>query len=736
MRRLEDERLLRGGGGYVSDLLPEGCLHAAFVRSPLPCATIRSVDAAAARELPGVAAVFTAADLGRLGQAAVNPLVPGLTTRPFSPLAEGRVGAVGEAVALVVAESAQAALDAAEAVEVDYEELPPETPETLFRQSWRSGEPDAAFAAADAVVEVRGEHARLAPSPMEPRAALAEWDGRRLTVWLSTQTPHRARADLAAILGLDPERIDVIAPDVGGAFGGKASLYPEDAAVALAARTLGRPVRWCATRGEDLLAATHGRGGVLDAALAVDRNGTFLALRAEIAFPLGQWMPYSAVVPARNAARVLPGPYRGGAVDITMRGETSNTATLGIYRGAGRPEAAMVMERLVESAARRLGVDPLELRRRNSLPTIDRPYRTPTGEVVDSADAPGLLEAAQAAAGYDGLRQRRDERRAAGEICGLGTALYIEPCGAGWESARVGLAQDGRIVVATGSTNQGQGRASATAQLVGDILRVPPEGIVVHDGDTRTTPAGIGALASRSTAIGGSALLLAAGRLHERARTLAGELLQADPADLEACETGFRLANGLVREIGWPALAEAARCRQAKPAELVLVEDERFETPAETWASGCCIAFVSIEADTGIPTIERLLWVDDAGRVVNPLLAEGQLVGGAVQGLGEALMERIVYDESGQLSTGSLMDYALPRAADVPPITLVSRDTPSPSNPLGAKGVGEAGCVAVPPAIVNAVVDALAPFGVDHLDMPLTSEKIWRALRRGGKGEA
>lgn len=693
-RRVEDDRLLRGEGRFVADLRRQGCLHLEFARAVAAPARIAAVDAGDAQALPGVRLVLTGIDTRGLGKASVNPLVPGAILADWPVLADRTVGAVGQPVAAVVATTAELARDGADAVRIDLETHGPELQPEAFAQHWCVGDVDAAFARAACVVDLEIVHARLAPMALEPRAALAEYDADSdmLTVWISTQTPHRARMDLAAVLQRPEAGIRVVAPDVGGAFGGKASLYPEEAAVALAALRLRQPVAWTASRSEEFLAATHGRGSTTRGSLALAGDGTMLGLKAGIASPLGNWMPYSAVVPARNAARILPGPYRVPAVALSASGRCDAHAPVGIYRGAGRPEAAMLMERLVETAARELGMDPAEIRRINAVRPADLPASLPAGGALDSGDFAALLDDASRLAGYADARARIGTRRAKGDVCGIGLALYVEPCGQGWESATLRHDGGGRFTLLTGSTAQGQGRETAFAQIAADALDVPPEAITVRHGDTSVAPAGVGALASRSTAIGGSAVVRAA-------ETLIASL-------------GGRPANG------WSS---------APACEAAIV----YEAAGEAWSSGCCIAFVSIDRDTGVLTVENIVWVDDAGTVINPMLVEGQLRGGLAQGLGEALMERIVYDADGQLLAGSLMDYAVPRARDIPPAALASRSSPSPVNLLGAKGVGEAGCIGIPAAIVNAAVDALAPFGVRHLDMPLTAEKLWRAMSSG-----
>lgn len=686
--RVEDERLLRGHGNFVSDRRPEGCLHLAFLRAVAAPARIARLDTQAASALPGVRLILTGADTAGLGAAAVNPLADNLRLADWPVLACETIDAVGQPIAAVVADTLAQAMDAAEAIEFEFEEQAAQDFEPSFRQSWTRGDAQAAFAAAAHVVRVEIAYPRVAPAALEPRAALAEFDAtsRGLTMWLSTQTPHRARVDLAAILGVDKSAVRVVAPDVGGAFGGKASIYPEEAAVAFAALRLRAPVTWTATRSEEFLAAAQGRGLRLEGELALAADGRFLALRARADAQLGHWLTYSATVPARNAMRILPGPYRIDAVDLAIAGTRSADAAVGIYRGAGRPEAAMLLERLVERAARELDLDPVVLRRLNAWPATQLPAKLPAGDTLDRSDFAALLETVRKGADLALLRETIRQRRARGDICGVGLALYVEPCGQGAEAATLRHDGGGRFTLATGSTAQGQGRETAFAQIAADALGVAPDAVAVIHGDTAATPPGVGALASRSTAIGGSAILLA--------------------------------AEKLIAETGGVSWAQA-------PAAQVAV---RYEAPDEAWASGAVVAVIGIDADTGVATIERIVWADDAGTVVNPLLVEGQLRGGLAQGIGEALMERIVYDERGQLLTGSLMDYALPRASDIPDVTLLSCPTPSAANRLGAKGVGEAGCIGVPAAIANAVADALSPYGAPQIDPPYAPEKIWRIV--------
>ena len=736
LRRFEDLRLVTGKGRFVDDLrLPE-TLYIEFVRSNHARALIVGLNTADAENVPGVIAVLRAAEPGTLGHAAVNRVLPDMRILPFPVLPLAEINAVGQPIAAVVATRAQVAADAAALIEAELEPVPlwdGEVP--VYRHEWTAGDAVRAFASAAKVVSVTVRHERVAPAPLEPRAAMASWDegAQTLNVWLSTQTPHRARSDLAAILNLSEKKIRVVAPDVGGAFGGKASLYPEDALVALAALQLKRPVKWRGSRTEDFLAGTQGRGATIAGELAVDSHGKFLGLRATLDYPLGHWLPYSAAVPGKNCARILPGPYVCPNVEVVLEGHVENTAAVGIYRGAGRPEAAMLMERLADRAAHALGLDPAEIRRRNLIPADAFPYSSPTGAILDSGDYPRLLEIARETARYDDLLRECDARRAEGEVCGIGIAVYTEPCGHGWESAEVRLDPDGTVVAATGSSAQGQGRETAYAQIIADVLRMSPDRVTIDHGDTKSCPPGIGALASRSTPIGGSALLQAAEQFCEKARCCAARLLQAEREHLILTENGFETTIPVRRVLTWRDLARIAQADAEIAAEFGagLRTHVVYEAEGEAWSSGCVIATVTIDRDTGTLSADRVVWIDDAGTIVNPSLAHGQMTGGLVQGLGEATLERLVYDEDGQLVTASFMDYAIPRADHIPALVFGKIETPSPFNPLGAKGIGEAGCVGVPAAIVNAAVDALRPFGVTHLDMPLTGEKLWSAMRHG-----
>jgi carbon-monoxide dehydrogenase large subunit len=688
LARVEDRRLLTGRGQYLHDLQVPGMLHAVFVRSTYACARLRCLDLKAAGAGADVLAVIDAAQLGALTMPPANPLLPLQPLPDFPLLARNRVDFLGQPIALVVARSLYAAQHAAELVAVDYDAESAlhdgaAGAQTVSRVHHQAG--DRAQLQAVHKVQLVHQQARVISMSLEPRAMLAQWCPQTalLTAWLGTQTPSRARADIARCLGLPLTQVHVIAPDVGGAFGAKASVAAEELVVAFAAHHLQACVKWTSSRSEEFTSATHGRGARLEGELWLDAQGRFVRLQADMNFPTGAWLGYSAVVPARNAARILPGPYLVSSIDIAAQAAMSNAAAVHIYRGAGRPEAALLMERLVEMAARQSGIDPVELRLRNLV--RDMPHATPTGESLDAGDYRAALERACARFDYAHERCEQARRRAAGELVGIGLAMYVEPCGQGWESARVSLLPDGRVEVASGSASQGQGHQTSYAAIAAEALGCDPALIKVMEGDTATCPAGIGALASRSMAIGGSAVLQAA--------------------------------------------TAAARRRDAGE-QLPIVEDKVYNAPAEAWSYGCVIARMAIDPETGQPHIERLVWVDDAGSIISPQLAEGQLLGGLAQGLGQAMLERIVYDDQGQLLTGSLMDYAIPRADEMPLVELESLTVSTSANLLGAKGVGEAGCIGVPAALLNAAADALSPLGEKKLDFPLTAERLWRAMQQ------
>jgi carbon-monoxide dehydrogenase large subunit len=748
VRRFEDRALVTGAGRYVDDIKLPGTLHLAFVRSPYAHARIRGVDTAAAAAAPGIVRILTAADVQPRGRPAVNQLVADLRLPPFPVLFGERVTAIGQPVAAVVAETRDQARDAAELVAVDYEPLDPlvDPQEALregaplvypelgsnvafvFRRG--DGDVDAAFARAAHVTRLTIAHQRLQPFPLEPRGVLASYDPATdsLTLWDSTQSVFRVRAALATVLGLPEPRIRVIAPDVGGSFGAKGSVYREEMAVAFAARLLGRPVKWIATRSEDFLALSHGRGMVTEAELALAADGTFLGLRIRNVLDLGADFLLNSGGPALRFTTMAPGCYRFAAAAVETIGVYTTKPPTAPYRGAGRPEATLTIERLVDTAARELNLDPVELRRRNVIRPDEFPYKTATGLVYDSGNYAHTLDVALQAADYSRLRREQAQARARGELMGIGVATFVEPSGGGWESGAVWVDQSGQVIVHTGATPHGQGHLTTFAQIVAERLGVDIAAVTVRCNDTAVVPVGAGTGGSRSLTVAGNALVRASDAVLDKAKRIAAHLLEAAPQDVVAADGRFHLAGIPDRAVTWAQVARAAYTNPP-PGEMPGLEASAFfQGATETFGFGTYIAVVRVDRETGDVTIERLVAVDDCGVVINPLLVTGQVLGGIAQGLGQALLEELRFDENGQLITGTLMDYAVPVAASMPPISLDHTVTPSPLNPLGTKGVGESGTIGAPPAVVNAVVDALAPLGVRHIDLPLASEKLWRIL--------
>lgn len=684
--RREDDALLRGVAGFGQDLKFSGALHLAFIRSPQAHANITHVDYAPCLSMPGVHSILTAEDLGRHYLPDINPLLPLLQDVSFELLARQKVSYVGQVIAVVVAQTAQLARHAAEHARLSFSPLPMacdfDSQNPLITQTQQHfGQLPAHAPSASVSMHVP----RLSAMPMEPRACSASWHSQShsLTLWLATQTPSRAQADAAKLLGIDLNQVHVICPKVGGAFGARASVSVEDLLVALTARHLKTTVHWVSTRSEDFLSGMQGRGAKLDGQIWINSQGQLQGLAAQLHFTLGAWLPYSAVVPLRNAARILPGPYVLNNLKIDGVASRSNTAPMNIYRGAGRPEAALLIETLLDIAARHHAIDPVELRFKNLIPTGAMPYTKANGEVLDSGDYCMALQQACERFGYQAERAKQQKRRQLGEWVGIGVVMYVEPCGQGWESARVTLHNDGRVTVASGSPAQGQGHETTYAKIAAKSLACDEDKIEVVMGNSKICPEGIGALASRSTAIAGSAIA-------------------------QACHRALDLQQ------------------QGSPYPITV--EERFNAK-EAWSYGCVMLRLRIDADTGQITIERVVWIDDAGDIVHPELAHGQLIGGAAQGIGQALMEQLIYDKQGQLITGSLMDYAIPRASDIPDIEIFSMHTPSPLNLIGAKGLGEAGCIGIPAALMNAARDALSPLGEIALEFPLTPEQLWRAMQ-------
>lgn len=752
--RVEDRRFVRGQGRFLEDIVLPGTLALAFVRSPHPHARIVHIDAHAARAAPGVRAVLAGADVRPAAPLPLVPLVPDARLPPFEPLVSDVARAVGMPVVAVVAETPAAAVDAAALVDVEYaplaavadveaalaDDAPLLYPEygsnRCFHLALGSGDLDAAFANAAQIVALRVAIPRIAPAPLEPRGVLAEYDAGReaLTIWATTQTPHRMREWLAVGLGLPDHAVRVIAPDMGGGFGARSSIYPEYLVAARAARLLGRPVRWHSTRGEDISTTTHARDEVVYLEGAADAEGHLLGVRARILGNLGSCLYATSQNSPLRIATVLPGCYRLGAYRAEVTAAFTNTTPTAVYRGAGRPEAADCMERLLDRLAAALDLDPVELRRRNLIQPGEFPYATASGLTYDSGDYPGALERLLVTADLPALRAQQQAERARGErtLLGIGVATFVDPCSAGWESAQVRVEPSGRVTAYTGSTGHGQGQETIFAQILSDRLGIPFEQIVVRQGDTALGPPGEGTFAARSTVLGGSALVQAADIVVERARHLAAGLLEAHFDDVRLTAGRFHTVGDADRAVDWRAVAAAAygRARLPAGAALGLEASALWQAPRDTYASGAALAVVRIDPDTGQVQIERLVVVDDCGVVINPLLVEGQVWGGTAQGLGQALREEIVYAPDGTLHSSSLLQYALPRARDMPPFTVVEQCTPSPLNPLGVKGVGEAGVIIGTAPVMNAVSDALTPLGITHLDMPYTPERVWAAIQQ------
>jgi carbon-monoxide dehydrogenase large subunit len=776
LRRREDRRLLTGQGQFIADLGLSRMFHAVLVRSPLAHARIHSVDLGRARAAPGVAIALNGTDLLQM----LPPVPEGQISMPrkwisaiqhkfLNPqqplLAHDKVRHVGEAIAIIAAETRDQAEDAAELVTWDLEELPAVTdPEAALRPdspivhdrfqtnligafTVTRGDVDAALARAPHRLKRRFYHHRYAAVPMECRGVVSAYDPRTdsATIWSSTQVVHWVRREAAALLGLPEARVRCIALDVGGGFGGKGHVYPEDLLITFLARRLGRPVRWIEDRREHLMSATHSRDQWHDVEVGFDDDGHILAIRDDYLVDCGAWNPIGSGV-AYNTAVHLTGPYKIENLAASGRIAVTNKVPNAPYRGAGRPEAAFAMERTIDLVARTLGLEPAELRRRNMIRAEEMPYRVGIpyrdGEpiVYDSGDYPGALEKAlDAVGGVEAFRRRQSEARSAGRHLGLGIGCYIEGTGVGpFESAFVRIDPSGKVYVTCGAAPQGQGMETIFAQIVADLWKVAPEDVVLTFADTAAIAIGFGTMASRSTVTASGAIHQASTRLTEKVFAIAANLLECAPADLELRDGGVGVVGVPGARISLAQVASAARPGWDNPrppgVEAGLEETAYWQPETVTWSYAVHVAIVEVDPDTGRVAIENYAVAHDCGVVVNPMLVEGQIMGGTVQGLGGILSEAIAYDANGQLLSGSLMDYALPIAGDMPAIAIVHQHSPSPLNPLGVKGVGEGGAVAPPAAVANAVCDALAPFGVEVNATPIRPEQLVRAMRRGLQG--
>ena len=760
IKRREDPALITGQGKYTADITLDNMAVMMVLRSPYGHATIDSIDTSAAAAMPGVLAVITAADVNNQ-MAAPLPMVmaaddnyPIFHNIPRYPLASDKVRHVGDPVAVVVAENKYVAADALEAIDVRYTPLPtvvdPEqamaagapqlhdhVPNNVaFR--WQGGnEISAAFAAADKVVEVRIHNQRLLPTAMEPRAVTATYDAANdsYTIWTSTQIPHSIKEEVAQVLGIDQEKIRAIAPEVGGGFGAKSNVFAEEVLAPFLAKQLGRPIKWVATRSEDLQTTSHGRDQIDIVRLAATNEGKVQAVDLKVIADCGAY--YSRVTPGIPplTGMMMTGVYAIPHARTEAVGVLTNKGINEPYRGAGRPEAAFLIERAMDVLADELDIDPLEIRRRNFIAPDQFPYTTPTGATYDSGEYAKSLNRALELVDYGALRTEQANRRAnGGKLLGIGLASYVEICGFGpWEAGTVIINADASATVLTGTSPHGQGHETAWAQIAANTLQLPLENITVKHGDTAVVPRGIGTFGSRSAPVGGSAVMRNSESVREKAKAIAAHLLEAATADMVLADGQFSVAGSPQAAVSWTEVAAAAYS-DTLPAALKaqlpdgLQSDEDFSPPGMTYPFGTHLSVVEIDPDNGQIRIVRYVTVDDCGPAINPLLIEGQVHGGIAQGVGQALLEQALYDEGGQLVSGSFMDYNVPRADNFPIYETNRTETPTPLNPLGVKGIGEAATIGSTPCIANAVIDALSHLGVRQLDMPFTPEKVWRAI--------
>jgi carbon-monoxide dehydrogenase large subunit len=778
VKRREDPRLIQGRGTYVDDIKIVGMQHLAFKRSDIAHGRIRSIDVSAARAMDGVEAVFTGAEIAEL----LGPMPIGtpFPSPPHRAVATDVVRYAGEPVAVVVASNRYTARDAADAIVVDIEPLPA----VIDPELAMTGKPtvihadfannlavalvpsgtgvsadlstvdnsaiDAAFAKAEVVVSQRMMNQRLVPNAMEPRGVVAHFEPGKgtMTIWSSTQNPHILRTMIAAMTGLGQDQVRAIAPEVGGGFGAKINIYGEEYVAAVLTKQLGLPVKWIEDRSEAFVATTHGRDiiGYID--IAANRDGKVLGLKMRLIADIGAYnMLLTAAIPTLTML-MANGTYDIPAIRTTLTEVFTNKTPTDAYRGAGRPEATYFVERAMDMLARELKMDPAELRRRNFIPKDKFPYATQMGAVYDSGDYDKALDAALKACDWKALVAERDAARKEGRLVGVGLAMYVEVCGlgpssslptGGWEHGQVTIERDGRISATTGASPHGQGNETTFGQMLADQFSVPLEHVTILHGDTGVVKQGIGTFGSRSQAVAGTALHLAGGKVKAKMAKFAAALLEAHEDDIvfESGRVGVRGAPASSKSFAEVAGYAYVPVPLPPGLEPGLSDEAFFEPANNTYPFGCHISMLEIDRETGEPTLLRLVAVDDAGNLINPLIVEGQIHGGLAQGVGQAMIEEAVYSDDGQLLTGSFMDYAMPRATDFPRFEMVSTVTPTPVNPLGAKGVGEAGTLGSTPCIVNAAVDALSDFGVKHVDMMLRPEKLWRLIHgpRPGAGQ-
>ena len=773
LKRREDPRLITGQGNFTDDIQLPGMVHMAVLRSPYAHARIKRIDVSEARRAPGVVAVYTGKDLeGKMGTIPTSCRLPdaNIQTPPHHALAVDKVRYVGDGVALVVAEDRYAARDALERIEVEYEELPAVVDqEAAMREGapqlhedvpgniafhWKAGEvPDEVFEQAEVVIRRRFRQQRLIPNPMEPRAAVAKYNPstREMTLWCTSQNPHIHRFILSGVLGIPESKLQVVAPDVGGGFGCKIPVYPDEALVGYVARDLRRPVKWTEERRENFIATTHGRDMILDVELAGRRDGTLIALRVKNTANMGAYLSTMGPgIPTIFFGMIITGVYKIPRAAVESWGVFSNTTPVDAYRGAGKPEATYQIERMMDLFADEIGMDPVEVRRKNFIAKEEFPYDNALGLQYDSGDYHRALEKALEMIDYDRFRREQAEARKQGRYLGIGFSTYVEICGPGpskvagaagfqgglWENATVRVHPSGKVSVFTGASPHGQGEETTFAQIVSQKLGVPFEDVEIIYGDTNRISMGWGTYGSRTTPVAGSAIAVACDRVLEKAKKIAAHVLEASPADVDFESGSFRVKGVPDKTIRFQDVTLQAYLAWDLPEGVEpALEAQSFYDPSNfVYPFGTHICVVEVDGETGEVELKRYVAVDDPGPVINPMVAEGQVHGGIVQGIGQALWEGAVYDEQGQLVSGTFMDYAMPKARFFPDFETAFTETPSPVNPLGVKGIGETGTTASVPAVVNAVVDALKPFGVKDLEMPLTPEKVWKAMQKGRGG--
>lgn len=776
LRRREDRKLLAGRGRYVDDIKLPGMLHMAILRSPHAHATISSIDLSHAKAAPGVRLVLSGEALvDRIGPIVPNWIIPGSKVPVRPVIATDRVRFVGECVALVVAETLAQAYDAVGLIEVDYEVLPAVTEEaaavqrgapqlhenvpgnvtTLYQV--KGGDYTKANREADQVISLRVINNRLIPSCMETRAIIAapEPDG-TLTVYIGSQVPHMHRRWIAETVGIPEHQLRVVAPDIGGGFGAKMHLYPEDLLCPYLARELNAPVKWWETRSESHQSTSHGRAHTEDIEVAFTNDGRILGLKVSTLGNVGAYLSNMATGgPTVNTVNFGTGTYKIDNYEAFSRVVVTNTVPVDAYRGYGRPEGAYIAERAIDAVARHLNLDQVDVRRKNLLHSSDFPYRPygSTGVMYDSGDYHALMDKALEAFDYERRREECERLRGTGIYRGIGVAAYTHMCGmapsrrlapggfnrGGWESARVSIDSSGRATIYSGSMSQGQGHATSLSQIAADVLQIPIDDIEIVQGDTRQVQAGHGTFNSRSMAVGGSSVHVSAHQVIAKAKKIAAGMLEVDEKDVSYSAGAFTVPGTDIAPLTFSKVARMAYVGHQLPDGVAPGLDETvFYDPTGMGApSGVHLAYVEVDPQTGAVDILDYVAVDDVGTLINPLLAAGQIHGGVVQGIAQALYEEVSYDpENGQLLTGSLLDYAVPRAEHVPNIRSLFQETPSPTNPIGVKGIGESGSIAAPPCMVHAVLDALSPFGIKHLDMPLTPPRIWAAVRNARAGAA